>query len=195
MSLAAGYATFANGGYKVTPYFIDRVTTADGEVLYESKPLICAECNTPPETPVAARAARRQSSSPTSRSSIRSSARRRASSRRRTAFLVSDMLKDVVTRGSGTRALDARSAKTWPARRARRTKAATRGSSASTPTSSARRGWDSTNSARSAVTSKAAERRSRCGSTSCARRSRHGRAAAETPSGNRRIPHQSRRPA
>ena len=52
VSLAAGYATFANGGYKVTPYFIDRVTTADGEVLYESKPLICPECNTPPETPV-----------------------------------------------------------------------------------------------------------------------------------------------
>ncbi|HUQ53546.1 MAG TPA: transglycosylase domain-containing protein, partial [Gammaproteobacteria bacterium] len=52
VSLAAGYATFANGGYKVTPYFIDRVTTAEGEVLYESKPLICPDCNTPPETPV-----------------------------------------------------------------------------------------------------------------------------------------------
>src|SRR5688572_8777401 len=41
VAVAAGYATFANGGYKVTPYFIDRVTTADGEVLYESKPLLC----------------------------------------------------------------------------------------------------------------------------------------------------------
>ena len=52
LSVAAGYATFANGGYKVTPYFIDRVVTADGEVLYETKPLYCPDCNTPPETPV-----------------------------------------------------------------------------------------------------------------------------------------------
>ena len=77
LKLAAGYAAFANGGYKVTPYFIDRIVTADGEVLYESKPLICPECNTPPETSAPPEPERR-SSSPTSRSSIRSSARRRA---------------------------------------------------------------------------------------------------------------------
>jgi penicillin-binding protein 1A len=52
LAIAAGYAAFANGGYKVTPYFIDRVVTADGEVLYETKPLICPDCNTPPETPL-----------------------------------------------------------------------------------------------------------------------------------------------
>jgi penicillin-binding protein 1A len=51
LAMAGGYATFANGGYKVTPYFIDRVVTADGEVLYETKPLVCPDCNTPPETP------------------------------------------------------------------------------------------------------------------------------------------------
>ena len=56
VTIAGAYATFANGGYKVTPYFIDRVVTADGEVLYETKPLYCPDCNTPPETPCAARA-------------------------------------------------------------------------------------------------------------------------------------------
>ena len=77
VSSRRGYATFANGGYKVTPYFIDRVTTADGEVLYEAKPLICPDCNTPPETP-ASSSPRRRSSSPTSRSCTRNSAPRRA---------------------------------------------------------------------------------------------------------------------
>ncbi len=51
LHVAAGYAVFANGGYKVTPYFIDRVVTAEGELVYETKPLHCPECNTPPETP------------------------------------------------------------------------------------------------------------------------------------------------
>src|SRR5262245_16829059 len=52
VTLAGAYSTFANGGYKVTPYFIDRVVNADGEVLFEAKPVYCPECNTPSETPV-----------------------------------------------------------------------------------------------------------------------------------------------
>jgi penicillin-binding protein 1A len=52
LAVAVGYAAFANGGYKVTPYFIDRVVTAEGEVLYETKPLLCPDCNTPPEAKV-----------------------------------------------------------------------------------------------------------------------------------------------
>ena len=104
VSLAAGYGTFANGGYKVTPYFIDRVTTADGEVLYESKPLVCPECNTPPETPVQLEPATPELVSDITELYPKQRAAPRVISPQN-AFLVSDMLKDVVTRGSGTRAL------------------------------------------------------------------------------------------
>ncbi len=104
VSLAAGYGTFANGGYKVTPYFIDRVTTADGEVLYESTPLICPECNTPPETPVQLEPATPELVSDVTELYPKQRAAPRVISPQN-AFLVSDMLKDVVTRGSGTRAL------------------------------------------------------------------------------------------
>lgn len=48
MELVTGYAVFANGGYKVTPYFIDRVETAEGEVILRSNPLVvCEQCENP----------------------------------------------------------------------------------------------------------------------------------------------------
>ena len=43
LELAAGYAVFANGGYRITPYYIDRIETADGAVLYDR----LAECQPP----------------------------------------------------------------------------------------------------------------------------------------------------
>jgi penicillin-binding protein 1A len=36
--LAKGYAVFANGGYSVEPYFIERVEDANGELLYPVRP-------------------------------------------------------------------------------------------------------------------------------------------------------------
>ncbi|HEU4619072.1 MAG TPA: penicillin-binding protein 1A [Gammaproteobacteria bacterium] len=44
ISLAAGYAVFANGGRRVTPYFIDRVEDIDGNVVYQARPAFaCVE--------------------------------------------------------------------------------------------------------------------------------------------------------
>ncbi len=45
MDLAAAYAVFANGGYKVAPYLIDHITTNEGKVLLQAKPTqICNPC-------------------------------------------------------------------------------------------------------------------------------------------------------
>ena len=38
MDLTAAYAIFANGGYKVEPYLIDRITSSKGEILLQAKP-------------------------------------------------------------------------------------------------------------------------------------------------------------
>lgn len=103
LSVAAGYATFANGGYKVTPYFIDRVVTADGEVLYETKPLYCPECNTPSETP--AQLAPEEPELVTDGTELYP--KQRAAPQiisPQNAYLISDMLWDVVRRGTGNRA-------------------------------------------------------------------------------------------
>ncbi|WP_058535714.1 penicillin-binding protein 1A [Legionella saoudiensis] len=46
MDLTAAYAVFANGGYKVEPYLIDRITDKDGKILLQAKPSVaCTHCD------------------------------------------------------------------------------------------------------------------------------------------------------
>jgi penicillin-binding protein 1A len=46
LDMARGYAVFANGGYAVEPYFIDRIETTDGELLYTATPhTVCEACD------------------------------------------------------------------------------------------------------------------------------------------------------
>jgi len=45
LEVAGGFAVFANGGFRVEPYFIDRVEGPEGEVLLEAeRRFACAEC-------------------------------------------------------------------------------------------------------------------------------------------------------
>jgi penicillin-binding protein 1A len=49
VELATGYSAFANGGYRIEPYFVQRIEDGAGFVLYEAKPLFaCAECEEMP---------------------------------------------------------------------------------------------------------------------------------------------------
>jgi penicillin-binding protein 1A len=43
LQMAAAYAVFANGGYRVAPYLIARVTDAKGNILSEAKPVVAGE--------------------------------------------------------------------------------------------------------------------------------------------------------
>jgi penicillin-binding protein 1A len=45
VQMATGYATFANGGYRVQPYFIERIEDAYGKVIYKANPeYACIQC-------------------------------------------------------------------------------------------------------------------------------------------------------
>jgi len=45
LKLATGYAVFANGGFLVTPYVIDRIETEDGELIEQAQPAAaCRAC-------------------------------------------------------------------------------------------------------------------------------------------------------
>jgi penicillin-binding protein 1A len=87
MDLAAGYAVFANGGYRITPYFVDRIEGADGKVLMQSEPLhVCRECDhLPPDE------ARQQHAAPRAITP-------------QNAYLMTSMMRDVIRRGTGRRA-------------------------------------------------------------------------------------------
>ena len=43
MQMATGYSVFANGGYRVNPVLITRITDSQGHVLQESKPVVLSE--------------------------------------------------------------------------------------------------------------------------------------------------------
>ncbi len=46
ISMARGYAAFANGGYLIEPYFIRSIVNDDGDVIYQANPaMVCADCN------------------------------------------------------------------------------------------------------------------------------------------------------
>ncbi len=74
LQMAAAYAVFANGGYRVTPYLISRVTDAKGNILSEAKPVTAGDGAERAIDP-------------------------------RNAFVMTTMLRDVVTQGTATRAM------------------------------------------------------------------------------------------
>lgn len=49
--LASAYSVFANGGFRIEPYIIDRIETDSGEIQFKSEPLkVCRECEKSPPT-------------------------------------------------------------------------------------------------------------------------------------------------
>ncbi|MGA2862399.1 MAG: penicillin-binding protein 1A [Steroidobacteraceae bacterium] len=46
LQMATAYAVFANGGYRVDSYFIERIEDASGQVVYQGKPMVvCESCD------------------------------------------------------------------------------------------------------------------------------------------------------
>ncbi len=45
MELATGYTVFANGGFKVEPYFVDRIVAPDNRIIRTAQPVqVCVKC-------------------------------------------------------------------------------------------------------------------------------------------------------
>ncbi|BAP58224.1 penicillin-binding protein, 1A family [Thioploca ingrica] len=45
LELARGFTTFANGGYRIQPYFIERIEDATGKIIFSANPLrVCHQC-------------------------------------------------------------------------------------------------------------------------------------------------------
>jgi len=45
LEVAGGFAAFANGGYRIAPYFINRIEDSNGNIIFEEQPLtVCQEC-------------------------------------------------------------------------------------------------------------------------------------------------------
>jgi penicillin-binding protein 1A len=113
LQLAIGYATFANGGYKVSSYVIDRVEDAGGKVLQQAAPAIaCFECDRVSDpntersaaTTGAARTAGIDQAPHDGKTTIPAKNLAPQIIRPQVAYLLADMMKDVIRRGTGVRA-------------------------------------------------------------------------------------------
>ncbi len=85
MELAAGYTVFANGGFRVTPHFINKIVDGNGKTVFKAHPAIaCLECDMADETG-GSRAPRVVSEQVT--------------------YIATSMMQDVIRYGTGRRAL------------------------------------------------------------------------------------------
>ncbi len=78
LEIARGYAVFANGGHLIAPYLIARIEAMDGTVLWQAEPpRVCEDCAHPAPRTITPQ----------------------------NAYLMTSMMKDVIRRGTGRRAL------------------------------------------------------------------------------------------
>ncbi|MBS0365983.1 MAG: penicillin-binding protein 1A [Proteobacteria bacterium] len=111
LDLAAGYAVFANGGYRVTPYFIDRIEDAAGQVVWRAAPRrACSDCadSAPAEAGAVAVADRTTAGAAVPGGAGAAPAQPLPAPRVISAqndYLMTDMMADVIRRGTGRRAL------------------------------------------------------------------------------------------
>jgi penicillin-binding protein 1A len=95
LEVARGFAVFANGGYRVEPYLIDRIEDAEGNLLFDAQPLrACTECWIETEEDEATVLPVGASADPRAPLAIDP----------RIAYNMDSMLKDVITSGTATRA-------------------------------------------------------------------------------------------
>jgi len=109
LQVAIGYATFANGGFRVSPYFVDRVEDATGKILAQASPVLaCFICGhlTKAELPpnVSAAALDTGGSDRDGKTFIPAKNLAPQVIRPQVAYLLADMMADVIRRGTGVRA-------------------------------------------------------------------------------------------
>jgi penicillin-binding protein 1A len=115
LEVASGYCVFANGGFKVQPYFIDRIQGPEGTTVWEASPKIaCPECEKVVDTSASTMDV--STAAPRDVMALADSVRggpgylppERLAPRvisAPNAYLMTDMMMDVVRRGTGQRAM------------------------------------------------------------------------------------------
>jgi penicillin-binding protein 1A len=111
LQVAIGYSTFANGGFKVSAYYIDRVEDSSGKVLLQANPAVaCPECGRATDPAAAkgaagaARLAELDEAPHDGKTTIPEKNLAPQIIRPQIAYLLADMMADVIRRGTGVRA-------------------------------------------------------------------------------------------
>ncbi|WP_428819813.1 penicillin-binding protein 1A [Microbulbifer sp. MCCC 1A16149] len=127
LEMVRGYAAFANGGFRVEPYLVDQVLDVHGDAVYQALPLtVCRDCpeigeeRDPTAEPIDLQAAQQEAALtaeedeplelrtlPVAPLYADEQARPRAprAMSAETAYIMDSILKDVIKRGTGRKAL------------------------------------------------------------------------------------------
>ena len=116
LQLATSYSTFANGGFRVTSYYIERIEEPSGKVLQQAKPLLaCYQCARgakadaamfqDEDMPPALKAILGADKLHDGRTTLPGTQLAPQAIRPQVAYLLADMMADVIKRGTGRRAL------------------------------------------------------------------------------------------
>ena len=111
MEIATGWSVFANGGYKVSPYLIERIDSRNGETMFQANPPTVPVDEIAAATPQAAPASATPVSAPIAVEATLTPGAPPAPviAERiidgRTAFILTSMLEDVIKKGTGRRAM------------------------------------------------------------------------------------------
>ena len=117
ISIARGYAIFANGGYLVEPYFIERVEDMDGNVVFRNNlPVVCRTCEEKTEQTVQDEEGATNTgviTTPLAEPEVNVSAEQSSEpipARRvidpRTVYIMTSIMRDVIQFGTGKKALE-----------------------------------------------------------------------------------------
>ncbi|WP_404939893.1 penicillin-binding protein 1A [Pseudomonas sp. JDS08PS003] len=108
MEIATGWSTFANGGYKITPYIIDKIESRNGEMLFSANPPSVPTGDTT-SSGIAALEHNFTVNTAAGESPIQAPVQTPAVAERiidgRTTYILNSMLQDVIKLGTGRRAL------------------------------------------------------------------------------------------
>ena len=107
LKMATGYALFANGGYRVEPWFIREIRDRNGELVYQANPAtVCRDCDEPVSAaePTATVNDGSLLLNPQLQENQLPVREAQQVMDPRVAFIMDTILRDVVAKGTGTRA-------------------------------------------------------------------------------------------
>jgi penicillin-binding protein 1A len=112
LQVAVGYSTFANGGFKVSSYYLDRIEDASGKVIQQANPAVaCAQCGRATDAPTprsvgggATRGGAQDEAYHDGKTMIPTKNLAPQIISPQIAYLLADMMADVIKRGTGQRA-------------------------------------------------------------------------------------------
>ena len=102
LDIARGYTAIANGGFRVEPWLIDRIEDVDGNIIFQSDPLVvCRECENPSAGDEPDEISRIEDLFEPAEPEFREAPR---IIDERVTYVLTSMLEDVIKRGTGRRA-------------------------------------------------------------------------------------------